>query len=122
MERDLFGDFFQEKYKCEVVKIAEEAAKKRRPDNIQRRLNGTVENHRGYAIYKDFEDYFKKEHEAGRLNLADWSPARLRIQIREILREAVWDYVPKKYRETRFYEPRGEAGAAARTRAGDGGR
>jgi len=109
MERDLFGDFLQGKYECEVVKIAEEAAKKRRPaKGIQQRMNGSLENHRGYAIYKDFEDYFRKEEEAGRLNLADWSTGRLKIKIGEILREAGWYHVPGKNRAARFYEPKRE--------------
>ena len=105
MERDLLGDFFGRPPKHEVVKIAEEAAKKRRPPDLKQRLNGTVENHRGYAIYKDFEDYFGEAYKAGQLRLTDWSTARQKFEIREILCEAGWGYVPKKHRETRFYEP-----------------
>jgi len=107
MERDLFGEIPE--YKNEVVKIAGEAAKKRRPKDIQRRINGPVENHRGYAVYKDFKTYFDKKAEEGQWEYYDWSSGRLRIQIKEILREAGWRHVPKTHRETRFYEPRWEA-------------
>jgi len=108
MERDLFGDFFEGPAKHEIVKMAEEAAKKRRPPNLQKQLNGTVENHRGYAIHTDFEGYFRKAYKAGKLRLTDWSTGRFRIKVGETLDEAGWYRDPIKHPETRFYEPRWE--------------
>jgi hypothetical protein len=108
MERDLLEDFFKGPAKNKVVKIAEKAAKKRRPPNLQIQLNGTVENHRGYAIHNDFEDYFRKAYKAGKLKLTDWSAGRFRIKVGENLCEAGWKHDPIKYPEARFYEPNWE--------------
>ena len=88
-----------------MVRIAGEAARKIRPESILRRIKGTVENHRGWAVYSDFEGYFEKQRKEGNLKLTDWSAARLRFFVRETLREAGWERVPRKHRETRFYEP-----------------
>lgn len=94
--------------KHEVVEIAEKAAEKRRPPYRQERFNDTVEYPRGYAIHKDFKDYFDKKAEEGEVQYHDWSTGRLRILISGILSEAGWEY-RVEHREARFYEPIREA-------------
>jgi hypothetical protein len=101
MERDLLGEIPE--YKHEVVKIAEEAAKKRRPQYLTQPLIGPVENHRGYAVYDDFKRYIRKQV------LAGGSEVKVKGDILKILCDAGWDYLPIPHGKTRFYEPSREA-------------
>lgn len=86
-------------YKHEVVKIAEEAAKKRGPKDTQTRLNGSEEKPRGYAVYDDFKRYIRKQV------LAGGSEVKVKGDILKILCDAGWDYVPIPHGKTLFYEP-----------------
>lgn len=103
--RVLFGEI----PKHEVVEIAEQAAARRLQEawksGEQKRLNGTVEKVRGYAVYADFEEYIREQ----RPELAGWDTAKIKHCIRSTLEEAGWEYVRGKYPEIRFYEPAGEA-------------
>jgi len=104
---------FGETYENEIVKIAREAAEKRRVAaeklsgelGKQQRLDGTVEPCRGYAVYSDFEGYIKQ-----RIGMVSgWNSAERRFHIWDILDSAGWEYKRGRGRRpTRFYPPGGE--------------
>jgi len=98
----------------EIVKIAREAAEKRRAaaeelargrGQQQSLLDGTVEPCRGYAVYSDFDDYMEQEIAEGRLKPTGggWYQHR----IKEVLEADGWKR-ETAYRPTRFYPPGSE--------------
>jgi len=80
---DLFGEI----HKDEILKIAEEAAKKK-----------------GYAIYEDYEEYLGQRKLREGLKLATWAIPKIKIEIRRTLLKDKWIAMRGRgTRPTRFY-------------------